>query len=65
MRAHTHRGKETWIGYTVRQLPTSTGLSPDVRCFTIYQSDYKLDLSETRAPPFSQSSSPNYPIEKH
>ena len=36
----THTQRETRIGYAVRKLPTSIGLSLDVRCFTIYQSDY-------------------------
>ena len=40
----------TEIGYEVRQLPTSVRLSLDVRCFTIYQLGYMLDLSETRLP---------------
>ena len=53
MHTHTHmEGAE--IGYAVRRLPTSAGLSPDVRCFTIYQLGYMLDLSETMLP-FSHS----------
>ena len=36
------------FGYAVRQLPMFMGLSPDVRCFTIYQLGYRLDLSEIR-----------------
>ena len=44
---HIHT-EEAGIGYEVRQLPTSAGLSQDIRCFTIYQLSYTLDLSETR-----------------
>ena len=48
---HTHTHKDgVGIGYAVRQLPTSAGLSLDVRCFTIYQLGYTLGLSETRLP---------------
>ena len=47
MQTHKERLR---IGYKVRQLPTSVGLSPNVRCFTIYQLGYTLDLSKTRLP---------------
>ena len=33
-----------------RDLPTFAGLNLNIRCFTIYQSGYKFDLSETRLP---------------
>ena len=34
--------------YAVQQLSTIVGLSLDLRCFTIYQLGYTLNLSETR-----------------
>ena len=51
MHTHTHT-EEARIGYVVRQLPTSTGLSLDVGCFTINQLGYTLDISETRCGPY-------------
>ena len=47
--AHTHT-EGTKIGYAVRKLRMSVGLSLDVRCFTIYQLGYMLYLCETRLP---------------
>ena len=48
---HTHtRAEGAGIGYAIRQLPTFVGLSPNVKCFTIYQLGYTFDLSETRLP---------------
>ena len=49
--AHTNtqegrQGLVTWFD----NLLMSAGLSPNIRCFTIYQSSYKFDLSETRLP---------------
>ena len=44
---HTHM-EGAGFGYAVRQLPMFAGLSLDVRCFTIYQLGYMLDLSEIR-----------------
>ena len=52
MRTHM---EGTEIGYEVQQLPTSVRLSPDVRCFTIYQLGCMLDLSETKLPTTSLS----------
>ena len=47
--AHTHGQRLVkWFG----NLPTFAGLSSNVRCFTIYQLRYKLDLIETRLPLF-------------
>ena len=46
---HTHM-EGAVFGNAVQQLPTSTELNSDVRCFLIYQLCYTLDLSETRLP---------------
>ena len=47
MHTHTDGARN---GYAVRQLPKFAGLSSNVRCFTIYQLGYTLDLNKKKFP---------------